>query len=137
MKHKKYSKRTVIASSVILVTIVCVILGLGTLHGVENKHIGNDYADHYFPPQAQRHKKQIALRDVLRNYDKKNIAEAYVYLSDLDGEITNSSIMIICREKIPNFEMQSEIKSLVSEEIGLDIQNIYIDFMDFESFTSL
>lgn len=137
MKHKTYSKRTVIAASVMLVTIVCVILGFSTLHGVENKHIGNDYADHYFSPQAQRHKKQIALRDVLRNYDKKNIAEAYVYLSDLDGEITNSSIMIICREKIPNFEMQSEIKSLVSEQIGLDIQNIYIDYMDFESFTSL
>lgn len=137
MKHKTYSKRTVIAASVILVTIVCAILGLSTLRGVEKISIGHNYADNFPLSQDQKRIKEIELIDVLRNYDKNNISEAYVFLGDSDGEITNSSIMIICREKIPNIEMQSEIKSLVSEEIGLDIQNIYIDYMDFESFTSL
>lgn len=137
MKHKTYSKRTVIASSVILVTIVCAILGLSTLRGVENISIGHNYADNFPLPQDRKHIKEIELIDALRNYDKNSISEAYVFLGDADGTITNSNIMIICREKIPNFEMQSEIKSLVSEEIGLDIQNIYIDYMDFESFTSL
>ena len=42
----------------------------------------------------------------------------------------------ICQEKNPNSELQSGIKSLASEELGLDIQNIYVDYMDLESFTS-
>ena len=120
MKHKKHSKRTVIAASVILVTIVCAILGFGTLHGIENEH---NYADNYPLPQDQKRIKEIELRDALRNYDKKNIAEAYVFLSDLDGEITNAYITIICQEKNPNSEMQSGIISLASEELGLDDQN--------------
>lgn len=133
MKHKKHSKRTVIAAGVILVTIVCAILGFSTLHAIENEH---NYADNYPLPQDQKHIKEIELKNVLCNYDKKNIAEAYVFLSDLDDEITNAYITIICQEKNPNSEMQSGIKSLASEELGLDIQNIYIDYIDFESFTS-
>lgn len=133
MKHKKHSKRTVIVASAILVTIVCAILRFSTLRGIENEH---NYADNYPLPQDQKNIKEIELRDVLRNYDKKNIVEAYVFLSDLDGEITNAYLTIICQEKNPNSEMQSGIKSLVSEELGLDIQNIYVDYMDYESFTS-
>jgi len=137
MKHKKYSKRTVIAASVILVTIVCVIFGVSTLHGIENEHKGNVYTDNYSLPQDhQKRVKEIELKRVLCNYDKKNIAEAYVFLSDLDGEITNAYITIICQEKNPDSEMQSGIKSLASEELELDIQNIYVDYIDFESFTS-
>ena len=59
-----------------------------------------------------------------------------MFLSDLDDEITKAYIMIICQEKNPNSELQSGIKSLASEELGLDIQNIYVDYMDLESFTS-
>lgn len=87
-------------------------------------------------PEAQRHIKEIELRKVIRNYDKKDIAEAYVFLSDLDGEITNANIAIICQEKNPDSEMQSEIKSLASEELGLDIQNIYVNYIDSESYIS-
>ena len=32
--------------------------------------------------------------------------------------------------------MQSGIKSLVSEELGLDNSNIYVAYMDFDSYTS-
>lgn len=133
MKHKKQSKRTVIVASAILVTIVCAILGFSTLRSIENEH---NYADNYPQPQDQKNIKEIELRDVLRNYDKKNIDEAYVFLSDLDGKITKAYLTIICQEKNPNAEMQSGIKSLVSEELGLDIQNIYVDYIDYESFTS-
>ena len=136
MKHKKQSKRTVIVASVILVTIVCAILGVSTLHGIENEHKGDVYADNYPLPQDQKHIKEIELKKLLRDYDKKNIAEAYVFLSDLDGEITNAYITIICQEKNPTSEMQNGIKSLASEELELDIQNIYVDYIDFESFTS-
>lgn len=133
MKHKKHSTRTVIVASVILVTIVCAVLGLSTLHGIENEHA---YKDNYPLPQDQKRIKEIELKNVLRNYDKENIAEAYAFLSDLDGEITNAYITIICQEKNPDSEMQSGIKSLASEELGLDIQNIYVDYIDIGSFTS-
>ena len=127
------SKRTVIAASVFLVIIVCAILGLNTLHRIESEQ---HYADNYPLPQDQKHIKEIELKNVLRNYDKKNIAEAYIFLSDLDDEITNAYITIICHEKNPSSEMQNEIKSLASENLELDIQNIYVDYIDFESFTS-
>ncbi len=133
MKHKKHSKRTVIAASVILVTIVCAILGVSTLHGIESEH---NYANNYPLPPDQKYIKENELSDVLRNFDKKNIVEANVFLSDLDGKITNAYINIICQEKNPDSEMQSGIKSLASEELGLDIQNIYVDYIDFDSYTS-
>lgn len=133
MKHKKHSKRTIIVASIILITVICTILGFSTLHGIENEH---SYADNFPLPQDQKNIKAIELRDVLRKYDEKNIVEAYVYLSDLDGVITNAYLTIICQEKNPHSEMQNGIKSLVAEELGLDIQNIYVDYMDYESFTS-
>lgn len=136
MKYKKHSKRTVIAAGVVLVTIVCAILGFSTLHGIESEH---NYADNFPLPQDQRHIKEIELKNVLRDYDKKNIAEAYVFLNgldDLDDEITNAYITIIYQEKNPDIEMQREIKSLASEELELDIQDIYVDYIDFESYTS-
>lgn len=133
MKHKKHSKRTVVAAGVILSAIVCAILGFSALHGIEN---GHNYADNYPLPQDQKNIKEIELKKVLCNYDKKNIAEAYVFLSDLDDEITNAYITIICQEKNPASEMQSGIKDLASEELGLDIQNIYVDYIDLESYTS-
>lgn len=133
MKHKQYSKRTVIAASVILITIVCTILGVGTLHSIENEY---NYTDDYSQPQEQKHIKEIELRDALRNYDKKNIVEVYSFFNDLDEKITNAYITIVCQEKNPASEMQSEIKSLVSKKLGLDVQNIYIDYIDVETFTS-
>lgn len=136
MKHKRPPKGTVIAASVILVTVVCAILGISTLRDMENGHKGNGYAENYPLPQDQKRIKGIELRKALRNYDKKNIAEAYVFLSDLDGIITNAYITIICQEKNPDLKMQSGIKSLASEELGLDIENVYVDYIDLESFIS-
>ncbi len=133
MKYKKHSKRIVVAASVILAAVVCAILGFSTLRSIENQH---DYADNYSLPQDQKNIKAIELRNALLDYDQKNVVEAYVFLSDLDDEITKAYIMIICQEKNPNSELQSGIKSLASEELGLDIQNIYVDYMDLESFTS-
>lgn len=133
MKHKTYSKRTVIAASVILVMTVCAVLGFRTLRSMENEH---NYADNYPLWQDQKHIIGIELRKALCKYDKKNIAEAYVFLSDSDSEITNAYITIICHQKNPDSEMQSGIRTLASEELGLDIQNIHVDYIDFESFIS-
>lgn len=96
MKHKKHSKGTVIAASVILFTIVCIILGSSALLGIENEH---NYADNFPLPQDQKHIKEIELKKVLLDYDKENIALASVHLDDLDGEITNACIFLMCYEK--------------------------------------
>lgn len=135
MKHKKYSRRTVIAASLFLAGIVCVIFGLSTLQGIEN---GHSYADNYPSPQDQKHIKEIELKNILCNYDKKSIAEAYAFLSDSDGEITDHQCLYhyYMPGGKPDFDMQSGIKSLASEELELDVQNIHIDYVDFESFTS-
>lgn len=136
MNHKNYSKRTVIAASTFFVTAVCVILGFSTLRDIGNEHKGNAYADNYSLPHDKKHIKEIELKNILCNYDEKNIAEVYVFLNDLDGEITNAHITIICQEKNPDSEMKSEIKTLASEELELDNQKIHIEYMDFDSFTS-
>ena len=136
MKHRKYSRRTVTAAGVILVTMVCAVLGVSAMRGIEDGTGGNGYADNFPQPEAQKRIKGIELREALRDYDKKNIAEAYVFLSDMDGEITDAHILIICQEQDPGSEMQSGIRTLAAEELGLDIQNIFVEYMDAESFTS-
>ena len=136
MKHRKYSRRTVTAAGVILVTMVCAVLGVSAMRGIEDGTGGNGYADNFPQPEEQKRIKGIELREALRDYDKKNIAEAYVFLSDMDGEITDAHILIICQEQDPGSEMQSGIRTLAAEELGLDIQNIFVEYMDAESFTS-
>ena len=133
MKHKKFSKRTVVIASVILITIVCIISFGGTLFAIENEH---NYADNFPLPQDQKRIKEIELRNAIRDYDRKNIVEAYVFLSDLDGEITNAYANIVCRAKNPDSEMKSGIKALVSEELGLDNSNIDVLYMGLDSYIS-
>ena len=49
---------------------------------------------------------------------------------------TRNPVCIICQEQDPGSEMQSGIRTLAAEELGLDIQNIFVEYMDAESFTS-
>lgn len=131
MKQKKYSKRTVIAASIILATIVCVILGFSALY-IGSRH---NYMDNY-SLENRMYMKENELRKVLCNYDKENIEMARVYLEYLDtGEITKAYLFITGREKNPDSEMLDGIRSLASKELELDIQNIYLDYADLESFT--
>lgn len=133
MKHKKFSKRTVITASAILITIVCAILGSSTLYGAESNH---NYADNFPLPEDQKRMKESELKKALCDYDEKNIVKASVYLNELDGETANAYIHIVYQEKNPDSQMQNELKSLVSEKLGLDTQNIYVDYIDLVSFTS-
>lgn len=151
MKHKKYSKGTVVAASAILVAIVCAVLAVGALLGMGNEH---NYADNILSPQDQKRMKEIELRESLRNYDKENILDAYVLLNDSDSEVTSEDItvmckvsnsdveitsayiLIMCKEYNLNSEIRSEIKSLIAEELDLDISNITVDYLDFETIAS-
>ena len=136
MKHKKYSKRTVVTASIILTIIVCGILGFSTLSGVGNGQKSNSYADNYLLPSDQKRIKEIELKKSLRDYYKNKITEAYVFLSDSDDVITDAYITVVGKEEKPDSEMQRGIQSLASEELKLDVESIYVDYIDFESFTS-
>lgn len=136
MKYKKHSKGTVVIATVSLIILVCSILGFNIVYSIENLYKSNVYADNYFSPQDQKRIKENELREVLRNYDKENIAEAYVFFNETDGEITSAYITIVCPQKKLNLGMQRGIKALVSEEIRLDIKNIHVDYLDMESFIS-
>ena len=136
MKHKKYSKRTVVTASIILTIIDCGILGFSTLSGVGNGQKSSSYADNYLLPSDQKRIKEIELKKSLRDYYKNKITEAYVFLSDSDDVITDAYITVVGKEEKPDSEMQRGIQSLASEELKLDVESIYIDYIDFESFTS-
>ncbi len=136
MKHKKYSKGTVVTAGVILMIIVCGILGVSTLRGAGNAQKSSSYADNYPLPSDQKRIKEIELKKSLRDCYKNKITEAYVFLSDSDDEITDAYITVIGKEEKPDSEMQGGIKSLASEELKLDVESIYVDYIDFESFTS-
>ncbi len=136
MKHKKYSKRTVITAGVILMIIVCGIMGVSTLRSAGNAQINSSYVDNYPLPSDQKRIKEIELKKSLRDCYKNKITEAYVFLSDSDDEITDAYITVIGKEEKPDSEMQRGIKSLASEELKLDVESIYVDYIDFESFTS-
>ena len=136
MKHKTYSKRTVVTAGVILMIIVCGILGVSTLRSAGNAQKNSSYADNYPLPSDQKRIKEIELKKSLRECYKNKITEAYVFLSDSDDEITDAYITVIGKEEKPDSEMQGGIKSLASEELKLDVESIYVDYIDFESFTS-
>lgn len=132
MEHKKYPKRAVIAASMVLFSVVCTVLGFSTLFAMKNKHI---YIDN-FSPQMQMRIKESEIGEILRDYDNKNIIDAHVSLNDLNDEITNAYIFIICHEKTLSSKTLREIKSLVSEKLELDISNIHVNYRDFETFPS-
>ena len=45
------------------------------------------------------------------------------------GEITNAYIFVIGQEESPDSEMLSEIKALAAKELGVDIQNICLEYI--------
>lgn len=134
MKHKKYSRKHVMIASVILGLIFCGIFRLVSLSGtVKNE---NEWIINNIDPSHQKNYKAVKLKETLCAFEKKNIVDAYVYLGESDETITNAAILIICQEKNPGSEMKNEIQTLVSEKLALDTQDIRIDYMDVETFTS-
>lgn len=135
MKHINFSRKTiVIASSFLVVVILCGTFYLGAVSSTNNTKNGGivTYAD-LTPLERQRLEKQIELEEKLRDSDK-NIADASVYLVASDNEITDVNIFIVSHEEITN---NDELMLLVSESLNLDIKNIHIEFMDVETYTSL
>lgn len=134
MKYKKYSRKTVVLASVILGVIVCGVFSLSSLSGTGKDD--DEWMMNNLNPAHQKRYKAIKLEEALRTFEKKNIVDAHVYLGEPEEDITNATILIVCQEKNPSSEMKSEIRTLVSEKLALDEQDIRIDYMDVETFTS-
>lgn len=134
MKYKKYSRKTVVLASVILGIIVCGVFSLSSLSGTGKDD--DEWMMNNLDPAHQKRYKAIKLEEALRTFEKKNIVDAHVYLGEPEEDITNATILIVCQEKNPSSEMKSEIRTLVSEKLALDEQDIRIDYMDVETFTS-
>lgn len=134
MKYKRYSRKTVIIASVILGLIVCGIFSLAALNSTGKDK--DEWVINQMDPSDQRHYKEVKLTEALCAFEKKDIVNAYVNLGHSGEIITNATILIICQEKNPSPEMKSGIQTLVSEKLALDAQDIRIDYLDVETFTS-
>lgn len=129
MRYKKYSRKTVVLASVILGVIVCGVFSLGSLSGTGK----DEWVINNMEPSHQIRYRETKLKETLLDFDKKNILLADVNLEESDENITNATILIICREKNPSSEMKSGIQALVSEKLALDEQDIRIDYLDIET----
>lgn len=133
MKYQKYSRKTVVTAGVILGLMVCGVLGLGSLSGAQKEE---EWVANHMDPSRQKNYKAMKLEEAICAYEKQKIVDAYVYLGEEDETIANATALIICREKNPGSEMKSGIQTLVSEQLALDEQDIRIDYLDVETFTS-
>lgn len=135
MKHTFFSRKAIILSTVLLAIIL-----FGTFYFVvvrSTVNTGNEdnitYAE---AVQKQKYDKEIELKEILGNFDKENIVETWVFLGDSDNEITHANILIVGHEKIIDSSKKDALMSLASESLNLDIQNIDMEYMDVETFTS-
>lgn len=70
-----------------------------------------------------------------KKYSQRTVIMASVVLGIFVCGIF-SLVSLSGTEKNPSSEMKSEIQALVSEKLALDMQDIRIDYMDVETFTS-
>ncbi len=137
MKHTNFSRKRIVLSSIILVIILCGTFYLGAASGTGNTANVNIAAAELTPQERHKLEKEIELKNLLHNFDTKNIVESWVFLGGSDNKVTYASIFIVSHEEITDPTKQDELISLASESLNLDRKNIHIDYMDVETFMSL
>ncbi len=138
MKHRFFSGKTIVLASAFLITVLCGMFyfcAAGSGNNAGNGAFVTTYADSA-SPDHQRNKKESGLVRSLYDFDK-NIVYASAFLKDSDNESMCASIFIVSQEEITDSAKKDEIMQLVSESLNLDENNICIDYMDVETFTSL
>lgn len=137
MRHRDFSKKTVFISGILLGIVICATLCIGTARASANRESGGviTYADES-PMQRQRHKKEIELKQVISDYDPDNIAGVWVYLDGSDQEITSANIMVACRDEIADTDELDQLKAVAAEHLKLEEENINLECMDMEAFTT-
>lgn len=138
MKYRNFSKKSIALSGITLAVIL-----LGTIYiGAGDSTVSAEsegiitYAD-LSAMERQKLEKSVKLKEIIDDFDKKNIFLTNVFLGDVDGEIAYANIFVVIDDKMIDSVKQEEIMLLASESLNLDSRNIHIDYMDIETFTSL
>lgn len=130
MKRKGFPKKMYIFCTILVVFCIavcfCIVRGL----------IIPENADSYVEEnniQRQWNLSKIDVQQALCDYDK-NIEKVFVSLETSESKIISSNILVISKGKITDADEQDEIRTIVSEYLNLDVQNIYIEYEDSETF---
>lgn len=137
MKHKDFPKKTIYLSCILLVIIICGTFYLGIARSstnLENRDMIT-YAD-ATPIQRQKLEKKIEVKQALCDYDKDNIVEVWLSLKDSDNEIISANIFVVSKDKITDVDEQDKIKAIASEHLNLNAQNVSLEYMDSETFST-
>ena len=136
MKHQVFPKKTVYLSCILLAFIICGTFYLGIARSAANSGSGGiitTYTD-VSPIQREKIVKELELRQKLCDYDKDNIVKVWVHLECSDDEIISTNIFVVSKDEITDVAEQEKIKTMASEYLNLDAQNVSLDYMDVETF---
>jgi len=86
--------------------------------------------------QIQIQEKEIALEQILMDYNKDSIAKVSIQLYDEgDNDVLSANVLVVSNGEIPNADKQNEITALVSEYLNLETDNINVEYIDDEKFS--
>lgn len=138
MKHKIFPKKYVVVGIMIVIAlfgILCSRCAIDKAYYTNSSGVIEYISP--TPSQEEKIEMEILLKEDLYNYDKNNIAHVAVYLEDLNNEIIHANIFIVSHKEITDPDQRDEIVSLAAENLNLNIEDISVDYMDVETFTTL
>lgn len=138
MKKGFCIKKTIVFLGILFVIAVLYIISIISA-AREEKSEGNGIIEYVELSSLEKEKlkKSRILKEAIRDYDKKNIVESWVYLEDTDNEISYADIFIVVNKEITDISQKNKILSLVGEIVELDKERIGIEYMDLATYTSL
>lgn len=136
MKSKDFPKKIIYLACVLLI-IICGTVYFGIARNSANPESRDaiTYADES-SMQRQWDLKEIEVKQALCDYDKDNIEEVAIYVETSANEIISANIFVASKDKITDEDEQDKIKTIASELLNLDAQNINIEYNDSETFPS-
>lgn len=137
MKPKDFPKKIIYLACILLFIIICGTVYFGIARNSANPESRDAiaYADES-SIQRQWDLKEIEVKQALCDYDKDNIEEVAVYVETSANEIISANIFVASKDKITDEDEQDKIKTIASELLNLDAQNINIEYNDSETFPS-
>lgn len=120
MNHKTIPRKATYLSCLLLIVVICGIFYLGIGRSAANLENGSTvtYAD----------EKRYEVIQAVYDYDKNNILEVLVSVKTLDHTVSAANVYIVSKDEITDVYKQNEIRTIVSELLNLDTQNIFIQY---------
>ena len=78
--------------------------------------------------------KEHEVMQALCDYDKDNIVKVYVHAGTSDNEIITATIFLVIKDEIADADEQ-ELKAIAAELLNIDSENVYVEYIDIETFT--